>query len=714
MNTKCMNIKLLSLLRAAFCALVAGGTAAHAQSGPPQSAGHILLRGDVTLLVRPDELVPVRRAAADLASDLGKVFGTKPRFVSREQDAGPVTISIEEAKASPAAESFSIATGTAQWGGRPVQLIRLRGADMRGTIYAIYQFSQQYLGVDPMYYWTDHEPRRRASIALPASLDRQYPAPMFRYRGFFINDEDLLTGWAPGEAKDKTGISLAVWNKIYETILRLKGNMVVAGTWPFPGEPQDRLAAERGLVLSQHHAEPLGVNFARWPRGVPYNFTEHPEILERAWKNAVAAYPADQQLLWSVGLRGLSDQPYSALDPSVRGNPQAQGRLISKAIADQIRIVRAVHPDAQFVTDLWMEGAKLMQSGELTIPPEVMTVWPDTGYGDMQDNGQVRAGQGAYLHVAMMNDAANQLTEMVPIDKLFAEMARYQRAKATSFLLVNTSDLRPVTMGARAVLDFAWGGSAMGTAQQYLRDWSSQEFGARAALELAALYQQYYAAPAHNGNPHRTDGDQYYHTRARDLILSTMLQWPLYAIPDQAPQWQPPHLLNHNYHPESSSETARKEVQDCGDAQGRWDAVWKRAVADQRLVEPTRRPFYHAQVLTMIAINRESNRMLFLLSQAVGDLDRGDRAAASQKIQQAIEAMDAVKQAEAAAEYGKWKNWYHGDWLVGVDRTREMLQAFARYIHDPTAPVPPPIVWSDWEAYYHILHYEGDRAADVR
>ena len=68
-----------------------------------------------------------------------------------------------------------------------------------------------------------------------------------------------------------------------------------------------------------------------------------------------------------------------------------------------MKIVRAKYPKAQFVTDLWQEGARLMQEGYLKIPPEVTLVWADTGYGDMQDGGKVAAGQGAYFHVAMMN-----------------------------------------------------------------------------------------------------------------------------------------------------------------------------------------------------------------------------------------------------------------------------------------------------------------------
>jgi hypothetical protein len=26
----------------------------------------------------------------------------------------------------------------------------------------------------------------------------------------------------------------------------------------------------------------------------------------------------------------------------------------------------------------------------------------------------------------------------------------------------------------------------------------------------------------------------------------------------------------------------------------------------------------------------------------------------------------------------------------------------------------PPLLWSNWEAYYHIMRYEQDRSADVK
>ena len=710
-------------LTAVHC-LPALGQTDHAKGS---GGGSVILDSKVTILESPDEPLPIRRAVEDLANDFQKVLGTAPRIVTHEEDAGAMIVLVGEQSKIPQAmragqllapESFSISVSRRAWNRRNSKVVVLSGADMRGTIYAVYQFSQDYLGVDPLYYWTDHQPPRRTHIEIPASLEKSFPAPVFRYRGFFLNDEDLLTGWAPGEKKDKTGISLDVWNRIYETILRLKGNMVVPGTWIFPNDPQVKLASERGLIVTQHHAIPLGLNVARWPKDVPYNYTTHPEILERAWKDAVSSYSPGEEILWAVGLRGLSDVSYASMDPSVRDNDEALGKLISKAIADQMSIVRAVHPDAQFVTDLWQEGARLVQEGYLVIPPEVTTVWADTGYGYLQDNGEVASGQGAYYHVAMMNGRANQLTEMVPVKRILSELGRYIKAGATQYLLLNTSDIRPVTMTSKVVMDIAWKGLPPGGEDQAYRDWASEEFGERAASRVASVYKEYFGAPAHFGQPAEEYGDNLYHTEARQMMQTYMIDSPLYALPSQSPKWEPARILGEAPGRPSGKEwlnrTTTKEIQQCGDAQPRWDAVWKDALAAEPLVAPDRQPFYRSEMLTMIAINRESNQMLFDVSRSIQDAESGQMVEARNSAAQALNALNNVHRAQADAEYGKWKNWYRGDWLTGVYRTHEIVQTYSDYLNDPLTHLSPPIIWSGWEAYYHIMHYEGDRSADVK
>ncbi len=714
-------------------------------SAPGAGRSKITIDRSVTIVESADEPAPVLRATEDLLNDFGKVLGQTPNLANHMEGSGQVAIlisgpqrpyaGIKCAEPIGGAESFAFSVVHLA-GGQVRDVICLTGADMRGTIYAIYQFSRTVLGVDPMYLWTDKQPEKRSSIPLPEGFARIYPKPVFKYRGFFPNDEDLLTGWIPAAKGEHTGISLKVWDNIFETTLRLKGNMIVPGTWIFPDDAQVDAAAKRGLIVNQHHAIPLGVNVARWPKDVPYNFSTHPEFLERAWTNAVAAYKPDEEILWSVGLRGLSDSSYALLDQSVRDNDPLLGKRISDAIADQMKIVRAKYPKAQFVTDLWQEGARLMQKRLIKIPPEVTLVWADTGYGDMQDGGKVAAGQGAYFHVAMMNGNANQLSELVPVAVIQEELGRYIKAGATSYLLVNTSDIRPVAMTTRALMEVAWGGVPAEDTDAdgaFYRKWAAEEFGTKAADAVAGVYKQYFAAPslrsstppvgltsAGNAPPAppqlsnipREEGDQHYHSEMRLLLLDRLSEHQVAAVPSQSPKWTPPRLM-----PEMSAEQRttmlERDIRDCEDAQPRWDAVWQHAVAAKALVDPDRRDYYQAAVLTMITINRESNRALLLVARALQDNAAGDTEKARNEAGDSLQALDAVQASMAAAEYGKWKNWYRGDWLTGVDRTRELVQAYADHLKDPMAKLPAPVAWTGWEAYFHIMEYEGDRAVDV-
>jgi hypothetical protein len=696
-----MGTMRLHILGVLTCILLITGSAT-AQTGLTITAGTVIVES-------PDAPGPVKRAVEDLAGDMEKVLGRRPAIVAEAQG---TAIEIATPTGS-SAESFSIAA-------RGNRLL-LAGADMRGTIFAIYTFSQEWLGVDPMYYWNDHEPAKKATIVLPEGLSRTFPSPLFKYRGFFINDEDQLTGWAPGEASDHSGISRAVMDRIFETILRLKGNMVVPGTWTFSSDPQMKWAGERGLILTQHHAIPLGMNVARWPANVPYTYSEHPEILQRAWTNAVKAYDPKQEILWSVGLRGLSDTSYSTMDPSVAGNDKLLGLLVSKAIVDQMKIVRTMYPDSRFVTNLWQEGARLMQQGYMTIPPEVTTVWADVGYGLLQDKGQVTRGQGMYYHVAMLNGRANQLSEMVPIDRIYAEFGRYIQAGATEYVLMNTSDIRPVSMTAKAVMDVAWGGlPKQGGATATYRAWAAQQFGDKAADAVAKVWDDYFKAipKLPTGEDY---GDQVYHTEARQMMMTTMISPPWYNIVGQSAKWTPVRILGFNLDPNYGRDIERnyaqttmaRELKVCGEAQARWDAVWQEAKAAEALMPAERRPFYEAYVLTAIAFNRDGNRLLWLVSDAIESAQSGDKARAHRDVKEALDQIAHIKQMEKGAEYGKWRNWYRGEWLVAVDETATMLNYFDRWIDDPLTRLPAPVLSNSWQGYYHIMHYEGGNVSDV-
>jgi hypothetical protein len=659
--------------------------------------------GATTVLIDPREPVALQKAAADLVSDLSEVFGRPLRLVNEIKAAAPVTIcvclswNLPPSVVPPSgSEALEIRVTRNPWPGRNVrEAILLTGADARGAIYAVYQFSQQFLGVDPMYYWTDHAPRRRSSLQIPEDTAIR-SAPAFRYRGWFLNDEDLLTGWRPGTA-DGTGIALAVWDKIFETILRLKGNMVVPGTFVFPGEPQVKAAGERGLMITQHHIEVVGTNTYRWPDDQPYSFAARPDLLISAWTKAVEGYAAGQEVIWTLGYRGRHDRPFWSDDKSVGESDQERAALIRRAMDRQMEIVRARKKQPYFLMNAWQEAVPFLRKGVLRIPDGVTLVWPDNGHGLIEDGGAITRGQGVYYHTAMYNSKANQLTEAVPLERIQRELGRAARAGATEYLLVNTSDVRPVPMTTRAVMELAWNPApwmAGSEAADYLRKWSAEEFGSRAASAVEDCYRAYFAAPGRYGTgEEQTFADNAYFTFARGLLVSELTGRP--SLPTR-------------YFARSTDyEGALRTMADAArQAVPAWDRARELADRAAPLIPADRRTFFQAHVRTQLDIHRYGNRMLLDLLESRNAGPIGARRA---KVASAIENIESVLRSLRAAEYGPWAGFYEGDLFVAVRHTLALARGYDLKLQGEPLPENLPLQLLPVDPYVRIKAYQGSR-----
>ena len=145
-----------------------------AQTGASIPAG-------VAILVDGNAPEPVMVAVSDLQRDLEAVFGKssavyrtdassaaavkKSEALVKGHERGLVLVITDDATGmSPYseglqdAESHSLSLVGGQLDAAGPQRIVLQGADMRGTIYAIYEFSDAVLGVPPLYRWTGWTP----------------------------------------------------------------------------------------------------------------------------------------------------------------------------------------------------------------------------------------------------------------------------------------------------------------------------------------------------------------------------------------------------------------------------------------------------------------------------------------------------------------------------------------------------------------------------
>jgi hypothetical protein len=667
--------------------------------------GQTTIDAHTTLLIDPHEPLPIQKAAQDLASDMTKVFGVAPRVAHRSSEASATTICITSSVNLPSAgmkpngwEVLRIQeVSNPAWPGSTAKhVLVLTGSDARGVIYAIYDFSQRFLGVDPLYWWTDNPPVRQASVTVPGGF-AETQGPTFRYRGWFMNDEDLMTGWAPGDSEGM-GISLKVWDRVFEALLRLKGDMIIPNTFVFPYEPQVRAAGERGLIINQHHQEPLGLNTYQWPPDVPYTL----DRLEAAWKCAVSQYPKNLEIVWTVGLRGKYDHPFWLDMPDGPHTDEGRAKMIQTAIEQEMNIVRTewADPHPTFIMNTWMEGIRMMRSGLLKMPEGVTLVWADDGAGTLGDGGLISKGEGVYYHTAVIGANSNHFTERVPPERIAHELGRAVKAEATEYMMLNPSDVRPVPMSTRAVMELAWNATPWLAPDQpsaYLDKWSREEFGEKAAATLVQYYRAYFSAPARYGDEEdETLGDNYYPNIIRDLLVRTITGNPQSVA----------RFGNNCQGTKSYAEYTRFLEEACRQAEPRWQKAQALAAAAEPLVPPARRLFFQAHVLTELEVHIHWNRALMDIAVAAQPGTPSSESLAD--LRRAIPEIQAVLDAAKAADYGKWQGFHtRGDWFDDVPLTlalarvcatklagdkltsaqQETLKLGVHYIHEDTSIV---------------------------
>src|SRR5580692_2822800 len=133
----------------AACSILALGAVPNVVAQKSKPVPAITIDSSVTIVESAQETGPVKRATQDLLGDFTKVFGQAPKLVSTLEEAGPVAILIADRTRMPAGlqcatatdtEAFAFSTATVPGNAKPKRVaVCLTGADMRGTIFAIYQ-----------------------------------------------------------------------------------------------------------------------------------------------------------------------------------------------------------------------------------------------------------------------------------------------------------------------------------------------------------------------------------------------------------------------------------------------------------------------------------------------------------------------------------------------------------------------------------------------
>ena len=368
------------------------------------------------------------------------------------------------------------------------------GSDKRGTIYGVYELSAQ-IGVSPWYYWADVPVEAKQNLYVkPGKYTEGEPA--VRYRGIFLNDEaPALSGWSRATFG---GFNHRFYEKVFELILRLKGNFLWPAMWGsafYDNDPLNGvLADEYGIVISTSHHEPMGRAHAEWNRygEGAWDYSKNKKVLQEFWQGGIERMK-DWETLVIVGMRGDGDEAMGE-DTNIA--------LLERIVKDQRSIISKVTSkkteDTPQVWALYKEVQDYYDRG-MRVPDDITLLLCDDNWGNVRKLPEPNApkrkgGYGMYYHFDYVGAPRNsKWINVSQIQCVWEQMNLTYRYGVDKIWVVNVGDLKPMEYPITFFLDMAWNPDRFHADNliQHTEEWCAQQFGQQFAKESARLINLY-------------------------------------------------------------------------------------------------------------------------------------------------------------------------------------------------------------------------------
>ncbi len=486
-------------------------------------------RGASPIMVDTADWPGVVRAVGDLRDDIQRVTNLVPAVVGSDSRRTETMVLIGTIGKSAVIdqlvrdrkidvsgiqgkwESFFLQTVENPLPGIASALV-IAGSDKRGTIYGIYDLSEQ-IGVSPWYWWADVTPDHKDALYVKAGAYQQ-GEPSVKYRGIFFNDEkpdlDFWVRAKYGERPSPVSPTATIANfnskfygRVFEVILRLKGNYLWPAMWnnafaeDDPANPA--LADEYGVVMGTSHQEPMlrAQKEWDWHQGRQlgnWNFATQEEALTDFWRDAVKARKNFENI-YTIGLRGENDTAM------VQGQAESI-RLLQRIVEIQRRMLATeVNPDVTKVPQVWTLYKEVQQYYEngLRVPDDVTLLWAEDNWGNVRrlptkEERPRPGGAGVYYHFDYHGGPRSyQWINTSPIAKIWEQMSLAKQYGADRIWIVNVGHFKGYEFPTEYFLDLAWDTKRWTSEDinEYTRLWAAREFGAAYAADAAEVLAKY-------------------------------------------------------------------------------------------------------------------------------------------------------------------------------------------------------------------------------
>ena len=456
----------------------------------------------------------VIRVAGDLAADVERVTQARPSVVSDSTSGTRDIVIVGTLGRSPLIDKLvrekklDVSGVAGRWEASVMQVVRrpfrgvdnalvIAGSDRRGTIFGVYDLSAK-IGVSPWYWWADVPPQKKPSVfVLPV---RYVQKPAVKYRGIFINDEaPALSGWTRATFGG-VGFNHRFYEKVFELLLRMKGNYLWPAMWGNAFADDDtlnaRLAEEYGVVMGTSHHEPMTRAQQEWKRygKGPWNYEQNDSTLGAFWRAGIQRMVnGKRENIVTIGMRGDGDMPMTD------GSNIA---LLERIVADQRKIIADVTgKPASETPQLWALYKEVQDYYDkgMRVPDDVTLLFSDDNWGNIRrlplakDRNRL-GGFGVYYHFDYVGGPRNyKWINTNSLARVWEQMHLAYESGADRIWIVNVGDIKPMELPTQFFLDYAWNPDAWSAerVQEYTRQWAEQQFGSEQAPAIADLLGRY-------------------------------------------------------------------------------------------------------------------------------------------------------------------------------------------------------------------------------
>jgi hypothetical protein len=656
----------------------------------------VTIQGKIPVYIEPNETTPVRRAVTDLLRDLNTVFGQPSVLVNQLPKTGSVII---------------VATGDSYKGQKPSvkgweahQIyadkgrVILNGADMRGTIYAVYSFSELMLGVKPLWFWASEKPGHKERVLMAANYSKVVNSPDVKYRAWLPNDTDLLSPWQR--------LSDNNYQALFEALLRLKLNTlegVIAGRESFvePFKPGKDAAngQERGLVTTGHHLNIFGSTYGLWADywqkirklPVPDLTIANKQGLKEFWGYHIdLALKNKLEVVWLVGFRGNRDIPFWEFFPDAPKDDASRAKVIEEMVKIQIDLLKEKtgdpHPPMRLT--LYNEMSNFVAARLFHIPNEPSLIrnfvaarrdhFPAS---DLRSHTFSGEPAGYYLNF-QFTSTGSHLAQAEGAKKM---EQNYRWVDSLSghkliFSVVNAGNVREHVLELSANADMMWSFKPF-KATTFLNKFSTTYYGTQYGPEIAQLYQDFF-----NSYWQQREGDlpgferQYLfqdmrYARAMEMLLSDLEKGKYTTSPLENNPLDDPSKGSVGYFRVSTTDNAAADQLDAM-AKGTAGSIAKleniTAKADELYAKlNTGKVFFDDNLRGQANFMLHLNRSLNYLVKAYQSKD--DKAARKQFIKQSLDEIHLAQQRLEESNHAPFTDWYTNDNKFGMKALEKRL-----------------------------------------